>query len=204
MCMTDVSSPATSKTIIASVVACGNDTMTRFSVLIPDDTMTRFLTYRRSRAHTHTHMEGNLGKRVMCHRVIAGDQLPVVTNSAAGRDDDGTIRASRHLITTPVTAAIHARCGALVLTGHAEGLHARVDTAALNTAGEIAAICDRLATYSLTRTGLVHRDPGRIRGGHLRGPVVAEHRCGRAIPAEHRDNTAPAPAALADPDQCPF
>jgi hypothetical protein len=116
-----------------------------------------------------------------------------------------TTSTSRHLITTRVTVDIHALCNTPVLAGHAEGLRARVDLAALNTAGEIAAICDRLTTYTLLRSGLVHRDASRIRDTTLRrlGPVVAQHRCGRAVPAAHRDTTAPATAA-ADPDHCPF
>lgn len=115
--------------------------------------------------------------------------------------------SSRHLITTRVTPDIHAMCGALILTGHAEGLTARVDLTALNTAGEIAAICDRLPTYTLLRSGLVHRDPGRIADPWMRqaGPVLAQHRCGRTVPAAHRAATAPPPAAAAvDPDTCPF
>jgi hypothetical protein len=83
----------------------------------------------------------------------------------------------------------------------------RVDLAALNTAGEIAAICDRLTTYTLLRSGLVHRDPSRIADPWMRqaGPVLAQHRCGRAVPAAHRAVTAPPPAAAAgDPDVCPY
>jgi hypothetical protein len=114
---------------------------------------------------------------------------------------------SRHLITTRVTVDIHARCATPVLVGRAEGLLARVDLTALSTAGEIAAICDRLATYTLLRSGLVHRHPGRIADPWMRqaGPVLAQHRCGRAVPAAHRAATAPPPAAAAvDPSVCPF
>lgn len=108
------------------------------------------------------------------------------------------------LITTSVTAAIHPRCGATVLTGHAEGLLARVDLTPLNRGGEIHALCAGLQTYTLTRTGLVHRDATRIAGGSLDGPVLAEHRCHRLIPADHRAvTTAPATAPV-DPDRCPY
>lgn len=118
---------------------------------------------------------------------------------------DDTIRASRYLITTPVTAELHPRCGTLVLTGHAEGLRARVDTAALNPYGEAMAILAGERTYSLTVAGLVHRDPNRIRDPWLSGrcPVVTEHRCRRHIPATHRA-APPAVAAAAAPDTCPY
>ena len=109
------------------------------------------------------------------------------------------------LITSLVTAAIHPRCGATVLTGHAEGLFARVDLTPLNRAGEIHALVAGLQTYTLSRTGLVHRDAGRIAGQALAdmGPVLAEHRCHRLIPADHRAVTAPTAAAV-DSDACPY
>ncbi|WP_329013132.1 hypothetical protein OG271_03855 [Micromonospora rifamycinica] len=93
------------------------------------------------------------------------------------------------LITTPVKPSIHARCGATVLTGNAEGLHARVDLVPLNRAGEIAALLAGLQTYTLTRGGLVHRDAGRIAGTALAGPVLAEHACHRLVPADQRATT---------------
>lgn len=102
----------------------------------------------------------------------------------------------QHLITTPPTSTIHTRCGAPVIEGHAEGLHARVDLNPLNQAGEIQALCDGLQTYTLTTAGLIHRDATRIAGG-LTGPILADHRCRRTIPAHHRaatpaaDETAP-------------
>lgn len=110
-----------------------------------------------------------------------------------------------YLITTPVTGSIHPRCGTPVLTGTVEGLGARVDLVPLNRNGEIHALCAGLQTYTLTRAGLVHRDATRIAGTSLTraGPVLAEHQCGRHIPATHRDTTPPARAAV-DPDRCPF
>ncbi|NBE80336.1 hypothetical protein [Micromonospora rubida] len=95
------------------------------------------------------------------------------------------------LITTPVKPGIHARCGATVLTGHAEGLRARVDLVPLNRAGEIHVLCAGLNTYTLTRDGLVHRDAGRIAGTALTGPVLAEHACHRQVPADQRATTTP-------------
>src|SRR5688500_14484681 len=104
------------------------------------------------------------------------------------------------LATTNAKPTTHPRCGAVVLTGHAEGLHARVDLTPLNRAGEIAAICAGLQTYTLTRSGLVHRDTTRIAGTALTGagPVLAEHRCHRTVPANQRATTAaptPTPAS---------
>lgn len=118
-----------------------------------------------------------------------------------------TISTSRHLITTTVTPEIHPRCNTLVLTGTAEGLRACVDPTPLNTAGEIAAIVAGLPTYTLLRSGLVHRDPSRIADPWMAqaGPVLPQHACHRPIPADHRAVTAPAAARpVADPDVCPY
>ncbi|PWR08596.1 hypothetical protein DKT68_15390 [Micromonospora acroterricola] len=110
------------------------------------------------------------------------------------------------LITTTVKVDTHLRCGAPVLTGHAEGLLARVDLTPLNQTGEIHALCAGLQTYTLTRLGLVHRNACRIAGTALRdvGPVLAQHRCHRRIPADHAATTAPTVAAVVDPDTCPY
>ncbi|GAB2952063.1 hypothetical protein GCM10027280_45580 [Micromonospora polyrhachis] len=110
-----------------------------------------------------------------------------------------------HLITTPVAAGIHLRCGTPVIVGVAEGLLARVDLTPLNRAGEIHALIAGLQTYTLTRHGLIHRDAGRIAGTSLAkaGPVLAQHTCRRQIPAEHRANTPP-PARVATTGNCPF
>lgn len=107
---------------------------------------------------------------------------------------------NKHLDTTPITGTIHADCGAAVLFGLAEGLTAWVDLTALNQAGEIAAILAGLQTYTLARSGLIHRDAGRIAGTSLRDrPVLAEHQCHRLIPADHRTTTTP-PARTAVTD----
>lgn len=110
-----------------------------------------------------------------------------------------------HLITTPVKGDLCPRCRTVTLTGTAEGLHARVDPIALNGAGEIAALLAGQTTYTLTRTELVHRDPGRIAGTALKGPVVAEHRCHRTVPADHRAPPGPATTQpTTDHDQPPY
>lgn len=110
------------------------------------------------------------------------------------------------LITTTVKVSEHLRCGAPVLTGHAEGLLARVDLTPLNRAGEIHTLVAGLQTYTLSRTGLVHRDADRIGGDSLAdlGPVLPEHRCHRSIPADHRAVTAAPATAPVDPDRCPY
>lgn len=110
-----------------------------------------------------------------------------------------------HLITTPITVGIHPRCSTPVLTGVAEGIFARVDLTPLNRNGEIHALCVGLQTYTLIRDGLIHRDASRIGDADLRraGPVLAEHRCHRLVPADQRHNTAP-PATTTVVDGYPF
>lgn len=112
---------------------------------------------------------------------------------------------SGHLITTPVTADLCPRCKAVILIGWAEGLHARVDPTPLNRDGEIATLLAGLQTYTLTRSGLVHRDATRIAGGTLSkcGRTVPQHKCGRHIPAEHREVIAPN-TAQPQTEECPF
>jgi hypothetical protein len=109
---------------------------------------------------------------------------------------------SNHFITTPVAGRTCPRCHTLILTGVAEGLGARVDLTPLNPLGELHVLLAKRITYTLTRSGLVERHAGRIAGGHLRGPVLAAHRCGAEIPAEHQ--APPGPARCADTDQPPY
>jgi hypothetical protein len=94
------------------------------------------------------------------------------------------ILAETHLATTPVAPLHCHRCGAIVLYGLAEGLPTRVGMTPLDTLGEYQAIRAGLWTYTLTRPGLVHRDASRILGNHLTGPVLADHKCGREMPAD--------------------
>lgn len=93
-----------------------------------------------------------------------------------------------HLVTTPATAAL-CRCGALILTGHAEGLRATVDPHPLTAAGHTAALLAGRWTYRLTRTGLVHLDATRITDPKLRGPTLADHRCGQPPHPNHIHHT---------------
>lgn len=112
--------------------------------------------------------------------------------------------AMTYLITTPVAGGICPRCHQLTLTGIAEGLSARVDLAPINPAGEIAELLAGRWTYTLSRTGLVHRDAHRIAAGTLRGPTLTTHRCRQQRPAEHLAVTPDIPAAPVDPDRPPF
>jgi hypothetical protein len=82
-----------------------------------------------------------------------------------------------HLITTPATGQACRHCHTPVLAGLAEGLHTRVDLTPLNPADEVAALLTGRWTYTLTRTGLIHRDATRIAGDTLTGPILADHKC---------------------------
>ena len=90
---------------------------------------------------------------------------------------------SDHLVTTPAVAGTCPRCRCVILTGLAEGLRARVDPTALDPTAEVTALLAGRWTYTLTAGGLVHRDAGRIAGGTLTGPVLADHTC--ATGADH-------------------
>ena len=87
---------------------------------------------------------------------------------------------TRHLVSTTVTTKPCPRCGRTVLAALDEGLPAEVDPARLDNTGEITALLDGRKTYTLTGgKELIHRDAGRIRHGHLRGSIHAEHQCKR-------------------------
>lgn len=90
-------------------------------------------------------------------------------------------------------------CPALVLDGWAEGLHARVDAAALNRTGELAMILAGRDTYVLTRAGLVLRTEYRVT--HPTGPVLAAHVCGHLVTPEHRAPASSQPSRYVIPDQ---
>jgi hypothetical protein len=92
-----------------------------------------------------------------------------------------TIRAFRHLETTVATVHTCQRCRTPVLFGLAEGLPARAEFRPLDTLrDEPRVVLAGLQTYTLTRTGLVHRDAGRRSDPTLTGPVLAEHDCRRS------------------------
>lgn len=84
---------------------------------------------------------------------------------------------SQHLISTQVLASTCRRCGVMILSGLAEGLHAHVDLGQLDRAGEIAALLAGRWTYTLHSGELIYRDITRIAGNSISGPVLAAHRC---------------------------
>lgn len=88
-----------------------------------------------------------------------------------------TIRTHRHLETTPPLVHTCRRCGRPVVYGLAEGIPARVDTIPVDQAGEIAAVVAGRQTYTLRRSGLIHRDVRRRSDPTLAGPVLVEHAC---------------------------
>jgi predicted ATPase len=83
-----------------------------------------------------------------------------------------------HLMTTKIVVGSCHACRRPVAVGIAEGLLARVDLSSVDERAEVAAILADRWTYTLTAGELVYRDAGRIAGRCLRGPVLAEHRCG--------------------------
>lgn len=92
---------------------------------------------------------------------------------------------SEHLVNTPATPTVCPRCQRLILAAIAEGIPARVDVTALDQGAEITALLEGRWTYTFTAGELVHRDATRIAGRHLRGPVLAEHRCPKSTPTDH-------------------
>lgn len=93
-----------------------------------------------------------------------------------------TVRAFRHFETTLPTVDTCRRCGRPVLFGLAEGLTVRADPVPLTAAAEDQALTAGRQTYTLTRTGLVHRDESRRADPRLSSPVVADHLCPRRNP----------------------
>lgn len=71
------------------------------------------------------------------------------------------------------------RCRRPLLTGLAEGLHAYVDVSPLSPAAEAAAVLAGRQTYTLRRSGLIHRDAYRRADPTLASPVLAQHDCPR-------------------------
>lgn len=89
---------------------------------------------------------------------------------------------SRHLETTPPVVHTCRHCGRPVLYGLAEGLAVLADPAPVDPASEAVLLAAGRATYTLQRSGLVHRDERRRTDPTLTGPVLAEHRCPRRSP----------------------
>jgi hypothetical protein len=136
------------------------------------------------RARIHAH-KGSTGENVSS--VIPSSGCPV------------KCRPPSPFVTTAAEPQPCPRCHALVLDGWAEGLHARVDAAALNRTGELAMILAGRDTYVLTRGGLVLRTEYRVI--HPTGPVLAQHVCGRAVAVEHRAPPGAGPVRYQIPTQ---
>lgn len=79
------------------------------------------------------------------------------------------------LVTTPAVPVLCGRCGRWVLTGHAEGLRARLDPVSLSQPHQVLAILLRIPLYRLTRLGPVYLDESRIKSAH-EYPVHPGHR----------------------------
>lgn len=89
---------------------------------------------------------------------------------------------TEHFITTIAKQTTCKSCGAPILSGHDEGLAARVDTTPLRDhQAEIAALLDGKRTYKHTLYGQLHyRDETQLRKPYdpeLR--IHAEHKCTR-------------------------
>lgn len=84
---------------------------------------------------------------------------------------------SRHFETTRVYIHACATCRATVLYGLAEGIPARVDPQPIAPAAEAWAIAAGRWTFTLRRSGLIHRDEDRRRDPALAQPILAQHRC---------------------------
>lgn len=92
-------------------------------------------------------------------------------------------RAYRCFDTTNPVVTACGRCRQPLIHGLAEGIHARTDPAPLTgPEAEHDAIRNGRLTYTLTRTGLVYRDPTRRTDPTLTGPVLADHNCPRRNP----------------------
>jgi len=88
-----------------------------------------------------------------------------------------TLRAFRYLETTAPVVHTCWRCGRPILYGLAEGIPARVDITPISSAVEAAYTAAGRATYTLRRSGLIHRDQSRRSDPSLASPVLAAHQC---------------------------
>lgn len=108
-----------------------------------------------------------------------------------------------YMITRPAEVAIH-RCGAMILIGPAEGIPARVDPIALNTAGHFAAITSGHEVFRLTKTGLVLIDADRVKSTTIHGPLLPDHKCGRVWPPQFVQQHPFAENAAQNEERFPF
>lgn len=83
---------------------------------------------------------------------------------------------SQHLVSTPARV-VACRCGAVILFGLSEGLHARVDIFPADQLTEMVALISGRWCYTLVYGFILER---RV-GGQRSGPVLVEHRCGEVL-----------------------
>lgn len=82
----------------------------------------------------------------------------------------------KFMVTTRAQLGVCPRCRALMITGHSEGLPARVEPWPVNLAAEVAAILGGRLTYSWCHDRrLVQRPPALARR------VLVGHRCGSPL-----------------------
>jgi hypothetical protein len=92
-----------------------------------------------------------------------------------------------YLITTTPSLINCRTCGGPVMAATIRGMDTYVDTACLTQMGELVALMAGKRTYGLRAADyFVHRGPEAIRAGFPNAyPVMAEHRCGHPVVAEH-------------------
>lgn len=89
-----------------------------------------------------------------------------------------TVSPGPFLITTSPSLITCRRCNRPVLAATVGGLDRHVDTATLNDVGELAALVEGRATYSLVAEDyLSRRSVHDIAAGPAKRPVLAEHSC---------------------------
>lgn len=92
------------------------------------------------------------------------------------------------MITTTPSLITCRRCHTPVLAATVGGLDRHVDTATLNDVGELAALVEGRATFTLAAEDyLARRTVHHIAAGPARRPVLAEHNC-RPTPDHHIDH----------------
>jgi hypothetical protein len=80
------------------------------------------------------------------------------------------------------------KCRHPVMASTVSGLPRHIDISALTMAGELAALLEGRATFSLYGERLWRRNAEQIASGRRDYPVFREHRCGPAVPDEQVDS----------------
>lgn len=161
----------------------------------PPNTTADRIRWHAERHTTSSHLVTGLPAWLVAHLQAVGRHNP-----------DGAARAARHRRCTRCTRPILAG-----LDGDRAAMTVECDPTEIDTTGELLALALNLRTYTLTRAtnssgkatwNIDPRDRWQIRAGQ-RTALVAEHRCGIAIPpAAHSRLPAwmtPRPASSAPP-----